>query len=81
VTCPVQFCVLRVELSTQFKGATPETPPSFGVAGIEIDGTPDGLQPTSYEVFADGPKYAWSSQAFAIMKDGVWNAKNVKSIC
>jgi hypothetical protein len=80
VTCPVPFCVLRVELSTQFKGEIPGTPPSFGVAGIEIDGTPDGLQPTSYGVFADGPANAWSSQAFAIMKDGVSNGNHTVTV-
>jgi hypothetical protein len=69
VTCPVPSCTLRVEVSTQFKGKTPGTPSSFGVASIEIDGTADGILPIPYGVFADGVTNAWSSQAFAVMKD------------
>ena len=74
------FCILRAELSTQFKGKTPNTATSFGVASIEVDGTPDGILPMAYGVFADGVTNAWSSQAFAVMKDGVSNGDHTVTV-
>jgi hypothetical protein len=77
VTCPVRSCILRVELSTQFKGETPST---YGVASIAIDGTPDGIYPHPYPIFADGGTTAWSSQTFVVMKDGVTNGAHTVTV-
>lgn len=77
VTCPVRFCILRVELSTQFKGETPST---YGVATIAIDGTLDGIYPHPYPIFADGGTSAFSSQTFAVMKEGVKNGDHTVTV-